>query len=85
MTSILYDKDYAIAKTFDGLFLPNNTQRFIYNTVLGAKLKQSHSDDSEQLPAPATYIINEDFTIKWRHFNPNYINRSGVSEILNHL
>ncbi|AFK05492.1 alkyl hydroperoxide reductase/ Thiol specific antioxidant/ Mal allergen (plasmid) [Emticicia oligotrophica DSM 17448] len=83
--TILYDKDYAIAKTFDGLFLPNNTQRFIYNTVLGAKLKQSHSDDSEQLPVPATYIINEDFTIKWRHFNPNYINRSGVSEILNHL
>lgn len=83
--TILYDKDYEISKAFDGLFLPNNTERFIYNKVLGANLKESHSDDSEQLPVPATYIINEDFTIEWRHFNPNYMNRSGVSEILNHL
>lgn len=83
--TIIYDEGYKIANAFDVLFLPSKATRLVYNTALGASLKESHSDDSEQLPIPATYIINPDFTVKWRHFDTNYLNRSSVSDIVKNL
>jgi len=83
--TILYDEDYKIATSFDVLFLPKNVTRLMYNTVLCAKLKESHSDDTEQLPIPATFIISRDFKVKWRHFNPDYKKRSKISDILDNL
>jgi len=83
--TILYDEDYKIAKVFDVLFLPNKMMRVMYNAVLGAKLKESHSDDSEQLPIPATFIISKEMKIMWRHFDPDYKNRSKMADILKNL
>lgn len=83
--TILYDEDYKIAKAFDVLFLPNKMMRVMYNTVLGAKLKESHSDDTEQLPIPATFIISKEMKVKWRHFDPDYKNRSKMENILANL
>ena len=53
--------------------------------ILGAKLKKTHSDDTQRLPIPATYIIVKDGIIKWRHFNPDYKQRSSIDDILNNL
>ncbi|OGS69198.1 MAG: hypothetical protein A3F91_03445 [Flavobacteria bacterium RIFCSPLOWO2_12_FULL_35_11] len=83
--TILYDENYKIAKAFDVLFLPNKMMRVMYNTVLGAKLKESHSDDSEQLPIPATFIISKEMKIIWRHFDPDYKQRSKMANILSKL
>lgn len=83
--TILFDNDDKIAKMFDVLFKPNVIERFLYNTVMQANLKETHSDDSEQLPIPATFIINQDFSIKWRHFNPDYKKRAKVEDIINNL
>jgi len=83
--TILHDENYEIAKTFDVLFLPSKTVRLMYNVALGAKLKESHTDNSEQLPIPATFIISKDMKVKWRHFNPDYKKRSSMSDILNNL
>lgn len=83
--TILYDEDYKIAKAFDVLFLPNKMMRMMYNTVLGAKLKESHSDDTEQLPIPATFIISKEMKVIWRHFDPDYKKRSKMADILSKL
>ncbi len=83
--TLLYDEGYNIAEAYGVNFRPDSISRFMYNTMLGAKMKESHSDDSEQLPIPATYIISKDKTIKWRHFDPDYKKRSKVSDILNNL
>lgn len=83
--TILYDENYKIAEAFDVLFLPSKMMRVMYNTVLGAKLKESHSDDSEQLPIPATFIISKEMKIIWRHFDPDYKNRSKMPDILEKL
>lgn len=83
--TILFDKNYDIASQFDVVFLPTLAERLAYNILLGAKLKESHSDDSEQLYIPATYIINQDYTIRWRHFDINYKKRASVREILEQL
>lgn len=83
--TILYDENYKIAKAFDVLFLPNKMMRVMYNTVLGAKLKESHSDSSEQLPIPATFIISKEMKVTWRHFDPDYKKRSKMADILANL
>lgn len=80
--TLLYDEGYKISDAFDVTFKPGGAQRLMYNTVLGANLKESHSDDSERLPIPATFVIDKNGVIVWRHFDPNYIKRAKVKDIL---
>jgi peroxiredoxin len=82
---LLYDDGYAIADAYDVTFKPGASTLLIYNTVLNANLKETHSDDSQRLPIPATYIIGQDGKIIWRQFDPDYKQRSTVKEILNVL
>ncbi|WP_373524547.1 peroxiredoxin-like family protein [Aquiflexum sp.] len=83
--TLLFDEDYRISESFDVAFLPDFATRTAYNTDLGANLKDAHSDESQRLPIPATFIIGQDRTIIWRHFDPNYKNRAAVSDIVNAL
>lgn len=80
--TLLYDEGYKIADAFDVTFKPTSMQLFTYNTVLNGKLKDTHSDNAQLLPIPATYIINVAGKIIWRQFDPNYKNRASVEEIL---
>ncbi len=82
---ILYDKEYKIMKDFDLHFLPGKGLRMLYNKILRANLKNAQSDDSQTLPVPATFVIDKDATIIWRHFNRDYKKRSKVNDILDHL
>ena len=83
--TLLYDEGYRIADAYDVTFLPEQKVIMKYNTFLGARLKEAHSDDSQRLPIPATYILNQDGTIVWRKFDPNYKKRSSVAEIVKAL
>ncbi|MBC8266967.1 MAG: AhpC/TSA family protein [Flavobacteriales bacterium] len=83
--TLLYDEDYKIAKAFDVIFNPTKMQLFMYNKLLRADLKNAQTDDSEQLPIPATFVINKEGIIIWRHFDPNYKKRSSVNAILDAL
>lgn len=83
--TLLYDEDYHISNAYDVTFKPTSLQLFTYNVVLDGKLKKSHSDNSQQLPIPATYIIDSNGRIIWRQFDPDYKNRSSVKEILDAL
>jgi len=82
---VLYDEGQKISDYFDVTFNPDGKTKAIYNTVLGAKLKESHTDDSERLPIPATFIIDKNKKIIWRQFDPDYKNRSTVKDIIINL
>jgi len=82
---LLYDEGYKIASLFDVKFKPTAGKTLVYNTVLGANLKKNHSDQSQQLPIPATFIISTDRIVVWRHFNPNYKKRSTVRDIVENV
>jgi len=73
--TLLYDEGYKISDAYDVTFTPKAKQTFIYNTMPGARLKESHSDESQRLPIPATYIIKKDGIIVWHQFDPDYKNR----------
>ncbi|MBC7124904.1 MAG: AhpC/TSA family protein [Bacteroidales bacterium] len=83
--SLLYDEGYKIANMFDVTFKPDSLTTVMYNTVLGANLKEANTDDSQRLPIPATFIIGTDGKILWRHFDPDYKKRSTVQDIVNNL
>ncbi len=83
--TLLFDEDYRIAEAFDVQFRPDSMQRIIYNTALGANLKKAHSDDSQQLPIPATFVIGQDRKIAWRQFDPDYKKRSSMKDIIEAL
>lgn len=80
--SLLYDEAYEISNAYDVTYKPTTMQLFTYNTFLGAKIKKTHTDSTQQLPIPATYLINKEGKIIWRQFDPNYKNRSSVKAIL---
>lgn len=82
---ILFDMDYKIANAYDVTFTPKKSEVVMYNTILRANLKESHSNGSVDLPIPATYVVGKDGKIIWRHFNPDYRERSAVSDIINSL
>jgi len=83
--TILYDENQKISDAFDVTFEPSGKDKVVYNTVLGAKLKEAHTDDSERLPIPATFIIDTNKVIVWRHFDSNYKNRSTIKEIIENI
>ncbi|WP_303918709.1 peroxiredoxin-like family protein [Draconibacterium sediminis] len=83
--SLLYDEDYKIAEAFDVAFRPTKFERAIYNKILKTDLKNAHSDESQQLPIPATFIIGKDGKIIWRHFDPDYKKRSTVDDIVKNI
>lgn len=80
--TLISDTAYLISAQFDVAFKPKDSEVLLYNTMLGAKLKEAHSDDSQRLPIPATFILNKEGIVVWRHFDPNYKKRSSVQDIL---
>jgi peroxiredoxin len=83
--SLLYDEGYKIANLFDVTFKPDSLTTVMYNTILRANLKETNTDDSQRLPIPATFIIDTNGKIVWRHFDPDYKKRSTVTDIVNNL
>lgn len=79
---LVFDEAYKISNQFDVTFNPDEKSKKMYNNMLRANLKEAHSDDSEQLPIPATYIISQEGVVVWRQFDPNYKNRSSAADIL---
>ena len=47
-----------VTNAYDVTFTPEAKQLFVYNTMLHADLKKTHSDESQRLPIPATYVID---------------------------
>jgi peroxiredoxin len=83
--TLLYDEGHKISDAFDVTFLPKASQLRSYNMFMRADMKNSHSDDSERLPIPATYVIDQQGKVVWRQFDQDYKNRSNVADILDAL
>lgn len=82
--SILYDEGLKIMKAYEVEYaVPENTLTRYRNT--GIKLEENNGKNGNYLPVPATYIIDKDFAITYRFFNPDYKKRPSVKEILDNL
>jgi peroxiredoxin len=83
--TVLYDEDYKIAELFDVLYTPDQQTLDFYNSKLKDDFTKARSDNSGRLPVSATFIINENKEVSWRHFNPDYKERASLDDILKQL
>ena len=83
--TLLYDSAYQIARYMDVLFDPGERLIHKYDRISGNRLNEVHGTENALLPVPATFIINKEGIIIWRHFDKNYRERSGVDIILREL
>lgn len=83
--TFLYDAGYQTAFAFDVLFDPGSEVKNRYNQRAKANMAAAHNDSRELLPIPASFLINQQGEVVWRHFEHDYKKRSSVADILNAL
>lgn len=83
--TLLYDEDYKICEDFDVAFVPKEQMIDAYNNRLEANLENAHSDSSQRIPVPATFIIDQKGKVVWRHFDRDYKERASAQEIMEAL
>lgn len=83
--TFLYDAGYQTALAFDVLFDPGSEVKNRYNQRAKANMAAAHNDRRELLPIPASFLINQQGEVIWRHFEHDYKKRSSVADILNAL
>lgn len=82
--SILHDEKLKIMKAYDVDFeVPENTITRYRNSNID--IEKNNGDNGKYLPVPAVYIIDQESTITYRFFEPDYKKRPTVKEILDNL
>ena len=83
--TLLYDKDYQIMQDYRVAFAPDAEEKEMYNNRLNAQFEVAHANPEVLLPVPATYIIDTNGKIVFKHYNPDYRVRASVREMLENL
>ncbi|MCK5209907.1 MAG: AhpC/TSA family protein [Cyclobacteriaceae bacterium] len=81
---IISDVDMKIMNAYKVRFEVDKGTNSKYK-IWGIKLDEFNGDNGTNLPVPATYIINQDGTIKYAFFNKNYKKRVSIKTILRNL
>ena len=81
---IISDVDMKIMNAYKVRFEVDKGTNSKYK-IWGIKLDEFNGDNGTNLPVPATYIINQDGTIKYAFFNKNYKKRVFIKTILRNL
>ncbi len=82
--NIVHDSTYTIMKKYGVAFQVNSATVTRYK-LIGINLEEANGNKDNILPVPATFIINQDGTIAYIHFDENYKKRLAVKEIISHL
>lgn len=79
---VLTDYNNEVARKFGIVYTLTNELAEIEN---GDKLQSFNGVATNELPIPATYVIDEDFTIKYAFVDADYRNRAEPADILSIL
>lgn len=82
--NIAHDSAYVIMKQYGVAFKVNESTIKKYK-LFGIDLEESNGNKDNILPVPATFIINQNGTIEFMHFDENYKKRLPVNSIIKHL
>lgn len=83
--TIISDADGKIMEAFDVDFRVTDGYQTMIQDKLNASVAETNTMNEAVLPVPATYIIDTDGKIAYRHFDPNYKDRASVEDILENL
>ncbi len=82
---IISDPGHNIMNAFDVTFKVNEEYSKKVSSMHGVRIAENNGTSEEFLPVPATYIISQDGTIIYRHFDFNFRKRAPISEVLEFL
>ena len=82
---IISDPTNTIMNAFDVTFKVTDEYVAKIENSKGVNIAENNGNDNSYLPVPATYIIGQNGTIEFVHFDLNYRNRASVKEILEYL
>lgn len=83
--SIIYDKNMKIMEKYGADFHVTSDYQDMITRYASVDLKKAHNQEEAHLPVPATYIINKNRKITYRHFDVNYKDRAYAREIIENL
>lgn len=83
--SIVHDSGNRIMKDYKVAFEVNATNVPNYYDKVTELVNEYNSESEKVLPVPATYLIGADGIIEYVQYDPDYKNRSDISEIVESL
>lgn len=85
MITLLVDENDEIMKAYDVAFVVADSYEEKLAHKKNIKLTEHNQQEVAMLPVAATYIINTDGMIVYRHFDLDYSRRADIKEILSTL
>ena len=82
---VVYDSGNQIAEAYDVLFDVTGFYQTKIKVGRFIDLAENNNQDKARLPVPATYIIDMNKRIIFKHFNIDFRQRAPISDILRHL
>ena len=82
---VLSDHTEYIMTNYDVLFHVSEKYVDKVKRKKNKDLAEAHGQDVAKLPVPATYVIKQDGTISYKHFDYDYAERPWVSELVTHI
>ena len=80
--AVYSDTDGSIMKAFDVDYAVTEDYQNKIQEKLNTSIKETNNSETAVLPVPATFIINKEGKIVYKHFDPDYHNRASVDDIL---
>lgn len=82
MVTLLYDANEEIMKSYDVAYAVADSYEEKLANKKSVELTEHNQQEEAMLPVAATYIINTDGMISYRHFDLDYTNRADIKEVL---
>ena len=83
--SIVHDAGNRIMKDYKVAFEVNESNVPNYYNQITELVNEYNSESEKVLPVPATYLIGQNGNIEYVQYDPNYKNRSDISELVESL
>lgn len=81
---LLTDRDNLLAKQI-GISIQLQDDIIPVYSNLGIKLSNYNENDYHELPVPAVFVINTDYSITYKFVDSNYMNRINIDELIEQL
>ena len=82
MITLLFDENDEIMKSYDVAYVVSDSYEEKLATKKQIELTDHNQQEEAMLPVAATYIINTDGMITYRHFDLDYTRRADIKEVL---
>lgn len=79
---VLSDHNNEVARFYGIVFKLNDEVSDLYKNTFGLDLEAYNETDSDELPVPATYVIDKSGEVKYAYLNADYTQRAEPLEII---